>query len=129
MIQQESRTQTRRQAFRPAGLRGAACLPFALGLNRPVDAPRLSFDAYNISNGVRTTVGEILEAFREHFPGLRYRVMSDGSVADPARRVRVERGPLDSTRLFTDCGYRPTFDLESGLAEYVRWWRNTSGES
>jgi len=96
----------------------------ARGIVAVLDTPRLSFDAYNISNGVRTTVGEILEAFREHFPALRHRVVPEGGTADPALRVRVERGPLDPTRLFTDCGYRPTYDLKSGLAAYVRWWRD-----
>ena len=46
----------------------------ARGIVAVLDAPRLAFDTYNISNGVRTTVGAILDALREHFPRVRYRV-------------------------------------------------------
>ena len=99
----------------------------ARGIVAVLEAPRLSFEAYNISNGVRYTVGEIMGALREHFPGLRHRVAPDAQAASPAQRERVERGPLDPTRLFTDCGYRPIYDLKSGLAAYVRWWRDVEG--
>ncbi len=96
----------------------------ARGIVAVLEAPRLSFDTYNISNGVRHTVGAILDALREHFPRVRYRVAPDEEAVRGSLGPRTERGPLDPTRLFQDCAYRPSYDLEAGLAGYVEWLRH-----
>ncbi len=93
----------------------------ARGIVAVLDAPRLSYDTYNVSNGVRYTVAEILDAFRDHFGTLRYRVAPEEEGVRQSLGPRTERGPLNPARLFQDCGYRPSYDLEAGLARYVEW--------
>ena len=93
----------------------------ARGIVAVLDAPRLPFDTYNVSNGVRYTVAEILDALRDHFAGLRYRVAPDDEGVKGSLGPRTERGPLDPARLFQDCAYRPSYDLEAGLARTMEW--------
>lgn len=95
----------------------------ARGIVAVLDAPRLSFETYNIGNGVRCTVMQVLDALREHFPRLRYRVSPEDEGIQESLGPRTERGPLDPGRLFQDCGYRPSYDLEAGLAAYAAWLR------
>ncbi len=95
----------------------------ARGIVAVLEAPGLSFGTYNIGNGVRSTVGAILDALREHFPRVRYRVAPDEEAVTGSLGPRTERGPLDPTRLFQDCAYRPSYDLEAGVARYVEWLR------
>lgn len=101
----------------------------ARGIMAVLEAPRLSFDTYNISNGVHYTVAEILEALRQHFPRLRHRVVppEPEGIGKPSFQIRADRGPLDPTRLFMDCGYRPHFDLKAGLARYREWLDEAGG--
>ncbi len=93
----------------------------ARGIAAVLEADRLSFDTYNVGNGARSTVAEILEALRHHFPGLRHRVAPEEEAVLLALGPRTERGPLSPKRLLEDCGYRPSLDLQAGLARYIEW--------
>jgi UDP-glucose 4-epimerase len=86
-----------------------------------LEGERLRYDTYNVGNGRRHTVAEIVEALREHFPGLRCRVAPEDEAVRLAVGPRTERGPLDPARLFEDRGYRPSYDLKAGLARTVEW--------
>jgi len=89
------------------------------GIRAILEAPKLSYDAYNNSSGIWVTLGEIVEALRELVP--------DIEIADlpPERAGAVqgsgERGPMDVSRLREDVGYTANYDLLAGLREYLEW--------
>jgi UDP-glucuronate 4-epimerase len=95
----------------------------ARGIAALLDAGRLTYETYNVGNGTRHSVGEILEGLRQHFPELRHRRAPDEEGVALALGARTERGPLSPERLFEDCGFRPAFDLRAGLARTVEWMR------
>ena len=62
---------------------------------------------------------ELVAAFQAVFPDATFEEPDPaGAAADeePARRSL-----LDTSRIRDDLGYRPRYDLVSGLREYLRW--------
>ncbi len=79
---------------------------------------RLSHRTYNVASGRLTTNGEIAAAIREKIP--------DAAVELPAGRDPGGPGEdmyLDITRIRQDTGYRPSFDAERAVADYIDWLR------
>lgn len=77
----------------------------------------VTFRTYNVGSGVATSNAELREAVVKAVPGARI-------------LLRPGRGPgyrpnacLDLTRTTTETGYRPQFDVETGVQDYVRWLR------
>ena len=88
-----------------------------------VDAPELPHDLYNITNGVPVTGAEIQRTLAELFPETR---LVEATSAEPAgSSLGPTRGPLSGYRLWHDLGWTPQYDLAAGLADYVRWRRDS----
>jgi nucleoside-diphosphate-sugar epimerase len=86
-------------------------------------ADRLPHDAYNIGWGRGTSAQEAVGALVRICPGLEVDWRSDQ--ASPwLGPGNLPRGPLRCDRLREDLGWRPRYDLPSGLAEYVEWLRH-----
>lgn len=80
-------------------------------------ADTLHHVAYNVSGGRRATNREIVEALAAAVPGARID-MVDGRSTGPGE------GPyLDISRLTSETGFRPRFDVGSAVADYVDWRR------
>jgi nucleoside-diphosphate-sugar epimerase len=90
-------------------------------------APR--HDLYHLGVGQLFSVGEVLDALREHFPGLRvrYDISSDDPALNPNIAPGAVRGPLAIDRIRDDLGFAPQHDLASGLARYLGWVRSAGG--
>ena len=90
------------------------CLAYHAG------APRHT--AYNIASGRSYTVAEVIETLRRVEPQAKVDIGSERWDDDPFQEANL-RGPLDISRAVTDLDYAPRYDLETGLREYIAWWR------
>jgi UDP-glucose 4-epimerase len=82
-------------------------------------APKLRHHTYNVASGRPTTPGQVAHAIRAVIP--------DAKINLPEGRDPNGSGEdiyLDITRLHDDTGYRPAYDLERGIADYIDWLRS-----
>ncbi|MFL6124297.1 NAD-dependent epimerase/dehydratase family protein [Actinophytocola sp.] len=77
-------------------------------------ADSLSHRTYNVSSGRATTNAEIVAAIRAVVPDARVDLPTGGS----GRPLW-----LDTTRLVRDTGFRPAYDTERAVADYLTWLR------
>ncbi len=84
-------------------------------------ADRLSYDAYNVGWGRGTLAKQAMAALGQIFPNLRVEWCPDRP--SPWSGAGAVAGPLQCDRLRQDLGWRPRYDLDSGLAEYIKWLR------
>jgi GDP-L-fucose synthase len=75
----------------------------------------------NLGSGAQTTIGDLVKQCVT-LTGFRGSVRFDGS----GPKVPKQR-PLDIARARDVLGYRPTHDLESGLAKTIEWYRENVG--
>lgn len=79
-------------------------------------APTLHHDTYNVSSGHPVTNREFAAAVQGAVPGSR---------VDPTPGREHGSGPdhpyLDITRLTTDTGFTPHYDVATAVDDYVRW--------
>ncbi|WP_433113323.1 NAD-dependent epimerase/dehydratase family protein [Micromonospora sp. CA-246542] len=80
-----------------------------------VTADALGHDVYNISSGQPFTNGQLIDAVRAAIPDAQLDVL-DGRSGGPGRDPH-----LDISRLTTDTGFAPAFDLTAAVADYVTW--------
>jgi dTDP-glucose 4,6-dehydratase len=94
----------------------------ASGIAAVLLADRLPHDAYNVGWGHGTSAEEALAALVRVCPGIdvEWRPEEPSPWLGPGN---LARGPLRCDRLRQDLGWRPRYDLLSGLAEYVEWLR------
>lgn len=90
----------------------------AAGIRTVLDAPNLSHQAYNLSRGINVSPDELMNAFKEAFPDVRFTEQLGTARTSSSRRV------VDSTRIRDDLGFSARHDLVSGLSEYVKWRRD-----
>src|SRR5262245_61985387 len=87
-------------------------------------ADRLPHDAYNVGWGCDTSVEDIVAALVRIVPAAKVEWAPDR----PSPWIgpgNIPRGPLRCDRLRDDLGWRPRYDLHSGLAAYVEWLRRS----
>ncbi|PRY02237.1 NAD-dependent epimerase/dehydratase family protein [Allonocardiopsis opalescens] len=77
-------------------------------------ADRLSHRTYNVASGRATTNAEIIAAIKSVIPGAKVDLPSGGT---------GPRNHLDITRIHQDTGYRPAYDTERAVADYIAWLR------
>lgn len=77
-------------------------------------AERLGHRTYNVASGRATTNAEIIAAIGRSVPGARVDLPTGG---DPRQNY------LDITRLQEDTGFKPEYDTERAVADYVDWLR------
>ena len=86
----------------------------AAGIHAVLDAPTLSYEAYNHTSVEWVPLDQVIEALRELRPGI--------EVVDvPPTEIPGSGNAIDATRLREDVGFVPEFDLASGLADYMAW--------
>jgi UDP-glucose 4-epimerase len=81
-------------------------------------AARLNHDTYNVGNGYATTNGQVAAAVRAVVPEAHASLHEGHDPAGPGEAIY-----LDTTRLQEDTGYRPAYDIERAVADYVGWLR------
>jgi UDP-glucose 4-epimerase len=77
-------------------------------------ADRLGHRTYNVGSGRATTNAEVIAAIRTVVPDARIELPSGGT---------GPRTYLDITRIRQDTGYRPAYDAERAVADYIAWLR------
>ena len=91
-------------------------LDIAGGICAVLNASSLSYDVYNVSTGKLASLERIIAVLRDLHPGLQ---VLDKAEAEPPPGGRK----LKTQRLMRDVGFRPRYDLRSGLEEYLDWRR------
>lgn len=86
----------------------------AEALMAAVEAPLLPEPVYNVTGGRLRTRGELADIVRSLLPEA---LITQGPGHDPRRHLR---GPCRIERAARDLGWRPRFDLESGMADWLR---------
>ena len=71
-------------------------------------------EAFNISYGEDYSIKELAEIIRELIPGTEVQVT-------PGRDIEIQRRLLDISKAQRILGYKPIFDLRSGVKEYIKW--------
>jgi UDP-glucose 4-epimerase len=77
-------------------------------------ADKLNHRTYNVGSGRATTNAEVIAAIRKVVPDARVEL----PVGTPGPRHY-----LDITRLEQDTGYRPAYDIDRAVADYLAWLR------
>ena len=78
---------------------------------------RLSYDVYNISRGVGTTLHDFADAVRLAVPGAQIKI---GPGLDYHGLGACYCGIMDNARARNDLSFEPKFDLTHGVAHYVQ---------
>jgi UDP-glucose 4-epimerase len=80
-------------------------------------AERLNHRIYNVSSGRLVGYGEVVAAINAAVPGANI-TLPEGRDPD-----RPPDNYLDTTRLQADTGFRPEYDVERAVPDYVAWLR------
>jgi UDP-glucose 4-epimerase len=89
------------------------------GMLAALDHRQHRYDAYNIASGTAVTVAQIVELVRELVPGAQLSVGA-GPYRHGDRVELVRKGALDVSRAAAELGWKPKYDIRTGLAAYVR---------
>jgi UDP-glucose 4-epimerase len=81
-------------------------------------APRLNHRTYNVASGQVLTNGEVAAAVARLVPDARIELPDDPGPAGSGQRIC-----LDISRLRDDTGYRPAYDTQTAVADYLAWLR------
>ncbi len=81
------------------------------------DAPVLEHSMYNITQAEPTSLNGLMDAFRQAEPSVEF----TGPGADGTGSVS-DQGYMDVSRL-RSLGFRPKYNIVTGVAEYIRWRR------
>jgi len=93
-----------------------------------LDHERHRYDAYNIASGTAATVAEIVGIVRELVPGAQLSV-GPGIYRHGDRVEAVRKGALDVSRAAAELGWKPRYDIRTGLAAYVTVMRQAQAVS
>jgi nucleoside-diphosphate-sugar epimerase len=74
---------------------------------------------YNVSSGIRVTARQVVEAFYRQFPDARDVLKLDVDKMSDAPMNEY----LDISRIEKDLGWKPSFNIDTMLADYVAWVR------
>lgn len=77
-------------------------------------ADKLNHRTYNVASGRATTNAEIIAAIKQVIPDARVSLPTAGP---------GQQSYLDITRLQQDTGYKPHYDTERAVADYIEWLR------
>ncbi len=89
----------------------------AEGIRTVLDAPVLKHSVYNITQGQQISLEELKSAFRQADPGVEF-VGPGAEGPEPPRG----QGYMDVSRL-RELGFKPRYDIVSGVREYINWRR------
>ncbi|HAA94538.1 MAG TPA: hypothetical protein DHW65_10700 [Dehalococcoidia bacterium] len=91
------------------------------GLRTVLDAPSLPHGLYNLTTGIWVTFQDILDQVVALSPSAQVTAPAADEDTD-----RYGRGPLSGHRLFEDLGWKPKYDLKSGVAAYLDWRKSAN---
>jgi UDP-glucose 4-epimerase len=77
-------------------------------------AARLAHSTYNVGSGRATSNAEVAAAIKRAIPGVELPL-------EPGRSPHGAVAYLDTTRLHADTGFKPEYDLDRAVADYVSW--------
>jgi nucleoside-diphosphate-sugar epimerase len=83
-----------------------------------IDHARHSYDVYNVASGTTATAAQIVAIIRDLVPGAQLSV-GPGTYRHGDRVEAVRKGALDVSRAAAELGWRPRYDIRTGLAAYV----------
>jgi UDP-glucose 4-epimerase len=84
-------------------------------------ADKLNHKIYNVGSGRATSLKETFAAIKKALPNATAKALVPGKTpGTPANPV------MDLTRITSDTGYEPEYDVERGFAEYVEWLRHNA---
>jgi nucleoside-diphosphate-sugar epimerase len=83
-------------------------------------AERLEHRVFLLSGNKQHAVGEVLEAFRRHLPGLEYQVVARDEANYPVERERRPPKHLNR-RAAAELGWTPRTSFVDGMREYLAW--------
>jgi nucleoside-diphosphate-sugar epimerase len=97
------------------------------GVLKALDHEHHRFDAYNIASGEATTVAGLIAIVRELIPGAELSV-GPGVYRHGDQVEMVRKGALDVGRAAAELGWKPRYDIRTGLAAYVNALRPAAGK-
>jgi nucleoside-diphosphate-sugar epimerase len=80
------------------------------------------YKVYNISSGKPFSLLEVLNTIKKIEPSFQFSLVSPIGKEGSMRTIPL--GPLDITRAQLELGYKPKYNLENGLRNYIEWLRN-----
>jgi nucleoside-diphosphate-sugar epimerase len=83
-------------------------------------APSLKYDIYNISDGETRSLADFARAIKEVIPEARITLGETKSTRD------ADRPPMDITRIKSDVGFTPDYNLKKAVKAYIDWLRDSS---
>jgi nucleoside-diphosphate-sugar epimerase len=89
----------------------------AAALDLLLFAPALHHRVYNVSAGVAYSARQVIQLFEK--AGLAVRWVSAGEHSDLVLDPHDGRKPLEITRLVSDTGFIPRFQLQTGIADMI----------
>lgn len=81
------------------------------------EAPKLQHRAYNVGNGYATKSREVLAAVQKAVPGFSEELPAGRSPGSQVNRY------FDISRIHTELGFQPEYEVDRGIADYVAWLR------
>jgi nucleoside-diphosphate-sugar epimerase len=93
-----------------------------------LDHAKHRYDAYNVGSGKAPTVGEIVDIVRDLVPGAAVSV-GPGAYRHGDKIDLVRKGALDVSRAAVELGWKPRYDIRSGLTAYLKAERDQPGSS
>jgi UDP-glucose 4-epimerase len=93
------------------------------GIALLMTAPSLNFRTYNVGDGRPTTNAQLVAATKKVIPDAKLPLL-EGHDPDGTGRVNYQ----DLSRIEAETGYKPEYDIESGVAEYIEWLRAGNAE-
>jgi len=84
-----------------------------------LDQARHAHDVYNVASGTAATVAQIVSIIRDLVPGAQLSV-GPGTYRHGDRVQAVSKGALDVSRAAAELGWRPRYDIRTGLAAYIK---------
>ncbi len=96
------------------------------GVILALDKAQHRFDSYNIATGCAPTLADTAAAVNRAIPGARITVGDDGPYRHGGRVLSATKGALDITRAATELGYRPRYDIVSGIEATIAATRMTA---
>jgi UDP-glucose 4-epimerase len=84
-----------------------------------LDHPKHRYDAYNVGSGMAPTVAEIVDIVRDLVPGAAVSV-GPGAYRHGDKIDLVRKGALDVSRAAVELGWKPRYDIRSGLTAYLK---------
>jgi len=92
------------------------------GILKALDHPQHRCDAYNIASGQAPSIAEIIAIIQELIPTAQLSADS-GPYRHGDRVEMVRKGALDVSRAAAELGWKPRYDIRTGLADYIATMR------